>query len=154
MSIFNIRSLAAHYVSRGLQPDSLRRQLNRQGISTAGLNMQQIFVDATEEFANQAFLEASSKAYTPEPGVSMISREFSEPWTNRYVARVDFIDPATGEADFTNLSINTNSEYTIGRAESEVGGYAKFLAEEGGGSDIPEGAEITGVEITQAYYNE
>lgn len=116
--------------------------------------MSQIFVDATEEFANQAFLEASSKAYKPEPGVSMISREFSEPWTNRYVARVDFIDPATGEADFTNLSINTNSQYTIGRAEREVSGYAQFLAEEGGGSDIPEEAEITGVEITQAYYNE
>lgn len=153
MAIFNLRSIVSSYVSRGLQPDSLRRNLNRQGFSTAGLNLTELFVDATEEFANQAFLEERRSTFIPRPGESMIEREFKEPWVNRYVMRVNFLDPATGQQDFTTLSISSNTDYSIGRAEREMNRYATFLADEGGGSDLPTGVTITGSSMVNAYRN-
>jgi hypothetical protein len=153
VGVFNIRALASSYVKRGLQPDSLRRQLNRQGISTAGLNIRSLYVDAQAEAGNERLLSDQGATFVPRPGEGMITREAKEPWKNRYVVRVNFLDPDTETLSSTFLSINTNTDYSKGRAEREVARYAAFLAAEGGQSDVVAGATIESTELVNAYFN-
>ena len=89
----------------------------------------------------------------PLPEESMINRNFKEPWNNRYVMKVDFRDPITGELGSTELSINSNEFFSIEEAEWEMTKYATSLAEGGGGSDIPEGVEIIGSTMVNAFHN-
>ena len=83
----------------------------------------------------------------------MIETEFKEPWRNRYVMKVDFIDSSTGELMSTDFSIKSNSDYSIGLAEREALREAERMAAEGGDSDIPEGAQIVGVSMVNAFAN-
>ena len=67
--------------------------------------------------------------------------------------KVDFVDPATGQTGSTNISISSNSDYSIGRAEREALREAERMAEEEGESDVVGGSVITGVTRVNAYTN-
>ena len=153
MPRFNPYAVVQRAVRLGLQVDSARRQLQRLGVESATAVVRELYPIAVEEFANQAYLETSSKQYVPLPEESMINRNFKEPWNNRYVMKVDFRDPITGELGSTELSINSNEFFSIEEAEWEMTKYATSLAEGGGGSDIPEGVEIIGSTMVNAFHN-
>ena len=153
MPLTNPFSLVQRAVRLGLAPDSARRQLARMGFSNATALNRELYPRAVNEFANQAFLETEGATFTPSREIGMVETEFKEPWRNRYVMQVDFVDTATGQTGSTNISISSNSDYSIGRAEREALREAERMAEEEGESDVVGGSVITGVTRVNAYTN-
>jgi hypothetical protein len=153
MPLTNPFVIVQRAVKLGLAPDSARRQLARMGFSDATALNRELYPIAVEEFANEALLSEESAGFVPSRSLGMIEREFKEPWNNRYVMRIDFIDPATGEAMSTDFSIHSNNDYSIGRAEREALHEAQRMADEGGQSDVTAGARITGVSMVNAFTN-
>ena len=153
MPLTNPFVIVQRAVRLGLAPDSSRRQLARMGFTNATALNRELYPQAVDEFANQAFLEEESSGFVPSPSRGMIGREFKEPWTNRYVMRVEFLDPATGSSETTDFSIHSNQQYSIGRAEREALHEAQRMAEEGGESDVAAGAVITRVTMVNAFTN-
>ena len=153
MPLTNPFSIVQRAVKMGLAPDSARRQLARMGFDNATALNRELYPRAVNEFANQAFLETVSSGFVPSRELGMIETEFKEPWRNRYVMKVDFVDPATGQTGSTNISISSNSDYSIGRAEREALREAERMAEEEGESDVVGGSVITGVSMVNAFTN-
>jgi len=153
MPLTNPFVIVQRAVKLGLAPDSARRQLARMGFENASALNRELYPLAVDEFANGAFLETESSSFVPTADRGMIAREFKEPWNNRYVMKVDFIDPSTGLKGSTDFSIHSNTSYSIGRAEREALTEARRMAQEGGESDIAAGSTITSVSIVNAFTN-
>jgi hypothetical protein len=153
MPLTNPFAVVQRAVRLGLAPDSARRQLARMGFGNATALNRELYPKAVNMFANQSFLETESSTFTPSREIGMIETEFKEPWRNRYVMKIDFVDPTTGQLGSTNISISSNSEYSIGRAEREALREAERMAEEEGESDVTGGSTITGVSIVNAFAN-
>jgi len=140
-------------VKRALQPDSIRRQLQRLGVPDATAVLRSLYPRAVDEFANQAFLETQRRSFVPVREESMITREFAEPWKNRYVLNVEFKRPGSDIVESTEYAIHTNKDYSLGKAESIMQQRAEAIVGFHGGSDLPEGAEIISVTTVNAYSN-
>ena len=160
MAILNLYSLVQHHVRAGNQFTSLQRAVQREnvkaralGLSETSTDLRTQWVKATEEFANEALLGAQPKSFEPRLDFGRIPSSFKEPWRFRDVVQVNFIDPATGLPGSTNISINYNQSQNLGASEQAGFGFAQAMARDGGGSDIPEGAEIESVEVINSYEN-
>jgi hypothetical protein len=153
MPATNVYSVLQGAISRGIQYDSARRQLNRLGYKAADVGMQDLWVRATEEFANGALLQTSDKAFVPTRGQGLLDSEFKEPWNNRYVVEAKYIDPATGALESTQFSINSNVSHSIEGVENIGMQRAQYASGQTGKYLVPEGATIQEVTLVNAYAN-
>jgi len=154
MAITNLLSTAAQYVRSGYQFDSFRRQVFRELGSVAGLGLQNLWVEATNTFANQSFLEDMGPSFVPTRERGMIARPFKEPWRYRYVANVNFTfsDGTFGETNFSLYSNTAN--LSAEEIQEQLYNEAYKMANEGGQSDIGANATDLKVTLVNAYYNE
>jgi len=150
---FNLYTLAQKYVAGGLQPDSLRRFLNRRRISTAGLNLSGVWQEAVQEKAVSDMIVGRSPLLRPRPERDMVPKLFKEPFNYRYAVQIDYFDPNTRQVERTALSVLSNDQLTKGEAQRralEV--FNRVLGVEGRYGAV-QGSFGESAELLNAYYN-
>lgn len=160
MALFNIKSLVSNYVRRGTLIDSLRRQLGRiarrendPSIAMTVTELEPLWIEATDEFANQAFLQDAPRDFIPSRQQGMLEREFLSPWKYRHVVDIDFISP-DGTPGITSITVNTNSEnLSAQEIESNAFSEARRFSLMGGDSGIPGRSTIQQTRIVNSYAN-
>jgi len=141
------------YVAAGFQQDSLRRFINRQGISTAGMNLSGLWQEAVFEKSVSDQIVGKSSLLRPRVGRDMVPRLLKVPFRHQYVVQIQFRDNATGQFRSTALSVFENAELTKGEAQrramavfdERVGFEEKYRASQN--------SKALGGELLNAYYN-
>lgn len=152
--LFNLRSIVQQYVRAGMQRDSLRRQLNREGIKTRGLELGRLWSESVQELFNQRQLVGRASTLRPRPGRDMLARPFKDPYNFRYVVQLEYLDPETGEPEVTALSVLSNDELTKGEAQRRALSWAEATAGPEGRYGVTESWQLLSTELINAYYNE
>lgn len=154
MLLFNLRSIVQQGVRRGIQADSIRRQLNRQGVSTAGLGVQTLYREAAAELANEQKLAGRSSQLIPRPGRDMIPKTFKVPVDFSYVVNVRYVDPDSSDVLTQARTVYSQNQLSKGQAEAlAVTDALQGLSSPRGASDPFAPLEVDGGDLVNAYYN-
>ena len=152
MLIANLRSRVFDALQRGIKQDSLRRQLNRENISTAGQNLGRVWNNAIRErdVAKAIGYVRNPLAHLRED-TTMAAKLMKHPFQYEYVVNLDVTDAAGNQ--FTKpINIksdsNLNMEEQLERAELEGQRLAGF-----GESDLQNVRTITATKTLVAYYS-
>ena len=149
-----LASLVQRYVGGGLKADSLRRALNRQGISTAGLNLGAKVASARVDYDNSLLIRRSSGNLLPRPGRDMVGVPFKVPARYKYVVNISYLDPDTGEI-FTAFR-TVYSQDLLTKAQAQRLGMSQAqqgLQSPRGKSDPFAPLRVAGADLENAYYN-
>lgn len=115
-----IRNTIARGVRANIQPDSIRRALNRQGISTSGLGLRGRVEAQRVVQRNTELLQSRRTNYRPGPGRGMIKAVSREPFDYRYVVNVTYRDLNTGQLVTEARSVSSNIRLTVGQAQRQA----------------------------------
>ena len=151
--LFNLRTAAQSYVSRGLQMASFERQVRRTLGSTEGLNLRNLFREAQAVRDNQEHITGSGGNLRPRAGRDMIPEASKKPFNYRYVMQVDLVDPAGNKIseiisvyeDDALLSKGEVERRTKAKADTEVG--RKYWL------NVDPESQVVGVTMLNAYWN-
>jgi hypothetical protein len=154
MLYFGMRAMAQQYITRGMKLDSMRRQLNRMGFQAPVATLRQLWQEGTEELMNATTLVGRRSNLRPLPGRDMLARTFKSPFNYRYAVKVNFLDPITGEARSSVLSVLSNDRLTKGEAQRRALGVATRSTDAAGKYGIVERGLVLDAVLENAYYNE
>lgn len=154
MLYFGMRALVQQGLRAGNQLDSVRRAINRRGFQAPKHILEQLWVEAAEEFMNNIGLEGKRSNLRPRPGRDMITRTFKSPFNYRYAVKVNFLDPSTGEQRSSVLSVLSNERLTKGEAQRRALHVATRSTDAAGKYGIIERGLVVDAELENAYYNE
>lgn len=149
-----LASLVKRYVGGGLKADSLRRALNRERISTAGLNLGTKVAAARAEYDNALLIRKARGNFIPRPGRGMVGVPFKVPARYKYVVDVGYLDPETKEVFKAMRTVYSQDLLS----ESEAQRLAEYHARQGlvsprGKSDPSAPLRVASADIENAYYN-
>ncbi len=152
MLIANLRSRVFDALQRGIQQDSLRRQLNREGIRTAGQNLGRVWNKAIRE---KTVAEAIGYVRNPlahlREDTTMVPKLMKHPFQYEYVVNLDVTD-ADGNQFIKPINIksdsNLNMEEQRERAEME-GERLRWAGE----SDLQDATSMVATGTAIAYYS-
>ena len=149
-----LASLVQRYVGGGLKPDSLRRALNRERISTAGLNLGAKVASARIEYDNSLLIRRSSGNLLPRPGRDMVGVPFKVPARYKYAVDISYMDPETKEI-FKQIR-TVYSQDPLTKAEAQRLGMSQArqgLQSPRGKSDPSAPFRVVEADLVNAYYN-
>lgn len=152
-NLANLRSVAAHYVKEGLQPDSLRKHIYRQKGSVSGVPWRQAYQSAVEDFANEAVLAEGRGNLKPRPGRDMVGREFKAPYRYRYVGAADVLDSEGNVVGQKGYSAYSDVRLTKTQAQGLLWHKLNDALEPTGKYGIEAGQQLAEMELKNAYYN-
>ena len=152
-SLGNLRGFIESYALQGVQQDSVRRQLNRLGVSTADLPWKQLWAESHAQIANARLLSGAHRFSIPKPGAGMVAREFKSPNTYRYVHQITMMDTEGNFLGTTTLSLNSDRQLRVWEAEKIMKEKAQAEADKVGRSGIIKGAVVVDSTLINAYYN-
>ncbi len=153
-SMGNIRSFIQDYVNRGAQKDSVRRQLNRLGVSTEGVPWSSMWDQSVAEKRNQLLLRNRPSTLIPRPGRDMVGREFKAPFRYRYVVRMQLRDSRGRFVKSTAISIYSDGRLSKGVVEGRAMRQAETLTRQYGWLDRHGATQARSATLMNAYYNE
>lgn len=150
-----LRSTLTRYVEGGLKPDSVRRALNRAGVSTAGLDLPGLARSVETEHRNKLTLQSARGNYVPREGRDMIAAPFKVPAQYRYTVETVYRDVDTGERFNAFRTVYSNDRLS----KSAIGRLGVRAAEQGlfsprGPSDPFAPVVVESSTLVNAYYNE
>jgi len=152
MLIINLRSRVLAAIADGIQFDSLRRRLNREGIFIAGQNVRQVWDRAIIE---ARVATAVSQVRNPKArfrrGTTLAPKSMKHPFEYEYVVELQYQD-SQGGSFLKPITIKTDTSLTLSeqleRAQLEGERLAGFAA-----SDLGTAVTITPQRSLIGYYS-